>query len=418
MPQQLSDWLRRLEARHPVAVDLGLERCGRVWRRLGSPRPGKRAVTVAGTNGKGSTVAWLAALFAATGRSTVVYTSPHLLAFNERLCFDGEAVTDGQLVAAFESVEAARGNESLTYFEFTTLACFVLAAQRAPDWAVLEVGLGGRLDTVNLVDADLAVITPVGLDHQEYLGADREAIGVEKAGVLRAGIPLVCGEAEPPTSVIRQAERLQCDVYLPGRDYALAPDGRGVRFSMNGRTLNLPVPGLGGVHQHANLGAALAAASLGEPSLWDHAGAVATAVSGLRLPGRLYRPPGQERLVLDVGHNPMAASAVADWLRGQGPVDCVLGMLADKDAEGVATVLAPRVRRWYCAGIEGPRGQGGEQLAARVGAALPDAVIQSRPTVTEALEAAQKAADGGTVLVFGSFRTVSEALACLERRTP
>ncbi|KAA9132065.1 bifunctional folylpolyglutamate synthase/dihydrofolate synthase [Marinihelvus fidelis] len=416
MSPALTDWLALLERRHPVEIDLGLERCGQLWQRLGAPRPGRHVVTVAGTNGKGSTVATICALAQALGWQTAAYTSPHLLVFNERLRINGEPVDDDSLVDAFDAVEAARGDISLTYFEFTTLACLLLSAQRQPDLAVLEVGLGGRLDTVNLVDADVAVITPVGLDHQAFLGNDRETIGAEKAGILRPGIPLVCTETAPPASVLERATRLGCQVHLAGRDYHCEPSAEGVRFRMGAIDLALPAPALAGRHQVDNLGAALAAIAQLRPDLGEEADRVADAIRGVRLPGRLYSPPGHGDVLLDVGHNPMAAAVVAQQLADQAPVVCVLAMLADKDAVAAVTELAPVVGEWHFAGLSGSRGQGGEALAARVGAAVGQAETAVHDRVEIALDAAMRAADGRKVLVFGSFHTVAEAMLALSER--
>jgi len=409
----LAQWLELLEHRHPRAIDLGLARCGRVFARLGHPRPGARVVTVAGTNGKGSAVAWLDGLLGALGHSTAVYTSPHLLRFNERLVMDGETASDTALVEAFEAVDAARQEESLTYFEFTTLACLLLMQRAAPEFALLEVGLGGRLDTVNLVDADLALIMPIGLDHQEYLGPDRERIGAEKAGVLRAGRPVVCGESDPPISVLRVARNLGCPIYRPGREYRHEVIRGGVRFSMDGIEWLLPDPPLPGPHQPANLAAALAAVALLCPEAGNREAALRRGVAAVRLPGRLQRIPGDPRLLLDVGHNPMAAEAVARHLQAAGlqSCHCVLGMLRDKDAEGVAGALARVVEHWHCASLPGLRGQSGPALAARIAGCTKDAMIEAYASVGEALQSARQSAPSDrTILVFGSFETVGAAL--------
>ena len=217
----LETWLVLLEQRHPRTIDLGLERCGLVYERLGSPRLAKKVFAVAGTNGKGSTVAYLAAMSGGLGQRYGTYTSPHILRFNERICIMGEPISDRVLVDAFEKVEMARAEVSLTYFEFTTLAAFLILQRAKLDCAVLEVGLGGRLDTVNLVDADCVLITPIGMDHQEFLGSDLESIAAEKAGIIRAGIPVVCTERDPPASVVQQAEKLDAYLYRRGHEYDL-----------------------------------------------------------------------------------------------------------------------------------------------------------------------------------------------------
>jgi len=415
-PTTLDDWLALLEARHPKTIDLGLERCGRVYRAMGTPRPAPLVITVAGTNGKGSAVAWSCALLEGLGRSTAAYTSPHLLEFNERLRLGKRVVSDAELVAAFGRVETARATESLSYFEFTTLACLDLMHSAQPDVAVLEVGLGGRLDTVNLVDADLAIIMPIGLDHQDYLGPDRETIGAEKAGILRAGIPLVCGESHPPDSVLRRARELDCQVLLPGRDYHIARDDQELLFSMHGQEVRLPLPQLAGRHQDGNLAAALAAVVWLQPDALQRPHELAVGMQGVRLSGRLQAVPADPRLLLDVGHNPLAAEVLARHLETSGPgaVHAVLGMLADKDAAGVASRLAPWVDHWYCAGLSGPRGQEGSAPAARIAACIDPARIDAFQAVPEALaEARRRAVAGDLVLVFGSFQTVAEAMRVL-----
>ncbi len=419
-PRSLDDWLALLEARHPADIDLDLSRCGAVYRRLGSPRPGRRVITVAGTNGKGSTVAWACAALDALDYRQGAYTSPHLLCFNERLRLLGEMVDTATLLAAFEAVEAARGDTSLTYFEFTTLACFTVMAGADLDVAVLEVGLGGRLDTVNLVDADVSVITPVGLDHQVFLGDDRETIGREKAGILRRRRPVVLAESSPPESVLASAQALDCPVSLAGRDFDLSAVSDGaVCFRLGNRTLELPRPSLGGAHQFTNLGGALAAVFTLFPGAWPVMDGVAKrlarAVAGVQLAGRLQvagPPPGY---LLDVGHNPMAATVVRQRLAANASGPCVLGMLADKDAEAVATILAPVVSEFLCAGLrQGGRSQSGEALARRVGAAVPDATVRAFPDVSRALETTRnRPSAGAPTLVFGSFHTAAEALCWL-----
>lgn len=421
MPDSLNQWLARLERRHPRAIDLGLERCGAVYRRLGAPRPAPRVITVAGTNGKGSTVACASAVLRALGQRVGSYTSPHLLRFNERLLIDGVAVDDAALVASFEAVEAARGATSLTYFEFTTLACLRLMAEAELDVAVLEVGLGGRLDTVNLVDANPAVITPIGLDHQQYLGADTETIGAEKAGILRPGQDLVLGQADPPRSVLQRARELGCRCWLPGRDYHFTALADGMAFRLGELDWRLPLPALAGGHQFGNVAAALTAVHLSLPAMAEYPDAVAQAIRSLRLPGRLMQSSRDPRVLLDVGHNPMAAEVVMRHLQASGRSDClcVLGMLADKDAAGVARALDPAVARWHCAGLPGARGQSGPELAGR----LEHAGVYPEPLAHEDVAAAlaqalQEAGPRQTILVFGSFETVARALRHLDQGLP
>lgn len=415
-PAGLAHWLDRLERRHPTEIDLGLERCGEVYQRLGAPRPGRKVITVAGTNGKGSTVAWTDASLKTLGYRTGVYTSPHLLHFTERLQLLGKSVSPEALVAAFEAVEAARGEVSLTYFEFTTLACLLLMSRADLDMAILEVGLGGRLDTVNLVDADVAVITPIGLDHQAFLGNDRETIGREKAGILRVGQQCVCAEREPPESVLAQANALGCRVQRLGEDFELAagPEGQWV-FRLGEWRLALPGLVLSGPHQQDNLAAALTAviSLVGDshPALQK----LPAALREVRIKGRLQRIDAAPGYLLDVGHNPMAAEAVARALHDEAPMVAVLGMLADKDAEGVAEALSACVGTFVCAGLAaGQRAQDGATLAARVSSVADSAQVIAMNTVEQAMaQATALAGDHGPVLVFGSFHTVAEAMTWL-----
>jgi dihydrofolate synthase/folylpolyglutamate synthase len=416
----LSDWLSLLENRHTSQVDLGLDRCGTVYERLGSPRPARRIITVAGTNGKGSTVAWMCAALDALGLSHGAYTSPHLLRFNERLRLQHREVDTDTQLAAFETVEAAREDTSLTYFEFTTLACLHIMAASDLDVAVLEVGLGGRLDTVNLVDTDLAVITPIGLDHQAFLGEDRLTIGREKAGILRTGKPLVAGEAQPPVSVLERATELGCPVLVPTRDFDLEPIAEGrLGFRLGERTLEFAEPPLAQAHQRQNLATALAAVLTLEAPGPGFGKRLGPALASTRMPGRLQRMGANPGFLVDVGHNPLAAAVVQAALDAEGlSGPCVLGMLADKDAESVARLLAPSVTAFYCAGLEDDwRGQTGNTLAERVASAVEERSVTPFPTVRSAMAAARAAAGPGeSVLVFGSFHTAAQALGWLQQK--
>lgn len=414
----LDAWLALLERRHPLSIEMGLERCGEVYRRLGAPRPGRRVFTVAGTNGKGSTVAYLAALCGALGLRHGTYTSPHIFRFNERICINGDAADDDTLVRAFEQVEAARADVSLTYFEFTTLAGLLILHQQELDCAILEVGLGGRLDTVNLVDADCAVITPIGLDHQDYLGPDLDSIATEKAGIIRAGVPVVCSQQAPPTPVLQTAAKLQAPLYRRRADFDLSEDpcanGEGLRFVRAGKALAVPLPPMPGAHQHDNLATALCAFSVLYPDCFAKRRAIAGAIRAVRVPGRLERVGESPEILLDVGHNAQAAEAVAACLaqRDQGQDSntlCVLGMLADKPAEDVALAMQGICSRWICAGLPGARGQTGVALARRVVTALPGADVQGVTSVEAAMQAAVATHGINRILVFGSFVTIAAA---------
>jgi dihydrofolate synthase/folylpolyglutamate synthase len=413
MTAKLDDWLAKLEHRHFRAIDLGLERCGQVFRNMGSPRPASKIFSIAGTNGKGSVAAYISSILDVSGFKYGTYTSPHILRFNERISIGGRAVSNSDIVRAFEVVEAALNGVSLTYFEFTTLAAFHVMHGAGLDSAVLEVGLGGRLDAVNLVDADCAVITPIGLDHQDYLGPDREAIGFEKAGIMRTGRPVVCGDPDPPQSVCAQASKISATLLRTGVDFEMKPGPGRLEFSMGDHRMVLEHPPLAGRHQAANLGVALAALGQVFPAVFEDSSLLHRGIAATRMSGRLQRLDSDRRVLLDVGHNPMAASVVAEYLAGAAPgrVLCVIAMLADKDVEGVAAELVHEVDDWLCAGLAGSRGQDGAALCARIGSQLAGVEPRSFDTVAAALASAlAEAAPGDTILVFGSFETVAAAL--------
>ena len=422
MPLSLDEWLELLESRHHKTIDLGLERCREVWRQMGSPRPASKLFTVAGTNGKGSTVAYLCAMLQGLGYSNGSYTTPHLLHYNERVQINGMCARNEQLLAAFERVESARGNVSLTYFEFGTLAAIDIMSREQLDFAVLEVGLGGRLDAVNILDADCAVITPVGLDHQEYLGDNRETIGREKAGIIRPRTPLICGEADPPDSVLAVAASEQAPLCRLGREFDVRLEGNTVDFIKGSLAWSLPVPRMSGEHQVNNMATAVAAMLELVPESAHRMQVMARSLEAVTVPGRLQQVSAGPLVLVDVGHNPLAAGAVAQAIsrvaknRPEMKCFCVIGMLMDKDAELVATILEPMVSAWYCAGLPGERGQSGAQLAGRVGAVLEDGQITACHDVNEALDlAVEECGPADCILVFGSFLSAAAALARWER---
>lgn len=425
----LDEWLALLEQRHPCDIELGLERCGAVYRQLGSPRPARQVFTVAGTNGKGSTVAYLAAMSAALGQRVGSYTSPHIFHFNERISIRGEMVTDACLVRAFEQVEKARAGVSLTYFEFTTLAALLVLEQADLDCAVLEVGLGGRLDTVNLVDPDCAIITPIALDHQDFLGSDINSIAAEKAGIIRAGVPLVCTQADPPGPVLARATALQAPVYRRTLDFdllagdVLATPTRTLLpplcFQQAEQSIHVPQPPMGGKHQRDNLAAALSALVLLNPGCFVKAEEISVAIRNCSVAGRLQLLGTAPEILLDVGHNALAADAVAAYLQASArpQVTCVLAMLADKAAESVALSLDKVCQRWLCADSPGPRGQSGKALMRRLKTTLPAAQLSCFKTLSEAMyEAVASTGERDTILVFGSFSTVASVTKWLKKR--
>ena len=420
-PLTLHDWLARLERQHPRAIDLGLERVREVAQRMNLGKPARCVVTVGGTNGKGSTVAFVEAIARASDLRVGAYTSPHLLAYNERVRIDGRDVGDDGLVEAFEAVEAARGEISLTYFEHGTLAALWLFERANLDLAVLEVGLGGRLDAVNIVDADVAVVTTVDIDHVDWLGNEREAIGFEKAGIARAWKPLVLGEDDPPASVLRHAYAIGASAIRANCDFLFAPvDDTTWHWREPGFELQLPMPRLSAPAQVRNAATAIAALRASDLAIPHEAWA--RGIVEANVPGRLqsFERNGIE-IVVDVAHNPQAAGELAAWLAAhppQGRVFAVFAALADKDVAGIVGKLAARVDRWWIAGLEdaGPRGQGVAALAANLaGTAAADA--SRAADVAAALAAARaQARAGDRVLVFGSFHTAAAALQALDAR--
>ena len=420
--RSLGEWLAYLEQLHPTAIDMGLERSQKVLARLALGKLAPRVVTVTGTNGKGSTCAFVASLLRAQGLKVGVYSSPHLLRYNERVLIDGQEASDERLCAAFAAVEAARGDISLTYFEMGTLAAFWLFYQSQLDAVVLEVGLGGRLDTVNVVDADLALVTSIGVDHVDYLGDTREQVAFEKAGIFRQGKPALCGDLDPPQPLLDKAAELAAPLFLRGRDFDLAGgDGhwswRGT--AVTGEPVALPdLPLLDLPMENAAL-ALQAYLLMGLP--WD-AGQIRQALLDTRITGRLDRRllSWQGRpveLLLDVGHNPHAAEYLARRLAARplnGRRLAVFGLLADKDLDGVVAPLQGLVDDWAVAPLDTPRSRPAAELAA----ALTNlgAAVKSYASVDAALEGqcAQATADD-QILLFGSFFCVAQALEWLER---
>ncbi len=409
----LADWLVWQETLHPKGIDLGLDRVRAVARRLGLWPDAPPTITVAGTNGKGSSVALLEAILAAAGYRTGAYTSPHLLRYNERIRVGGVEAGDETIRRVFERVDAARGEVSLTYFEFGTLAALAIFQEAGVQALILEVGLGGRLDAVNCLDAHCALVTAIGIDHTEWLGPTRESIGFEKAGIFRAGRPAVCADPDPPASLGDHARRIGARLYRRGPDFDRRwADGAWSWWSGDRCLDGLPPPLLAGEHQLDNAAGVLMALAALEDSLPVDRAAIVAGLGQARLPGRCQVLPGALEWILDVSHNPHGATVLARCLASRpraGHTRAVVGMLADKDIAGVAAVLAPVIDHWYAAGLEPPRGCSGESLAARLraGGAHP---VTAFPEVAAACRAAaEDAATGDRVLVFGSFFTVAAA---------
>ncbi|NBB11675.1 bifunctional tetrahydrofolate synthase/dihydrofolate synthase [Pseudomonas sp. SLFW] len=418
--RSLSDWLSYLEQLHPSAIDMGLERSRQVALHIGLRRPAPRVITVTGTNGKGSTCAFVASLLQAQGLKVGVYSSPHLVRYNERVQVQGVEATDEQLCEAFDVIEKARGDISLTYFEMGTLAAFWLFEQAALDAVVLEVGLGGRLDAVNLIDADMALVTSIGVDHAEWLGNTRESVSFEKAGIFREGRPALCGDIDPPQPLLDQASALKCPLSLRGTDFDLtlgASSWHWFGTGADGQRVELrDLPLLDLPMQNAAL-ALQAYLLLGLP--WQEA-SIRQALSNTQVTGRLDRRSFEWQgkplhVLLDVGHNPHAAVFLAQRLN-QRPIKgkrlAVFGLLNDKDVDGVLSELTACFESWAVAPLPTPRSRSAQEIAE----ALQNlgAVVTSYPSVAQALEAqcAHATADDEIVL-FGSFYCVAEALEWL-----
>jgi len=419
----LGEWLAYLEQLHPSAIDMGLERSQKVLARLALGKLAPRVVTVTGTNGKGSTCAFVASMLRAQGLKVGVYSSPHLLRYNERVLIDGQEASDAQLCEAFAAVEAARGDISLTYFEMGTLAAFWLFHRSGLDAVVLEVGLGGRLDTVNVVDADLALVTSIGVDHVDYLGATRELVAFEKAGIFRQGKPALCGDLDPPQPLLDKALELAAPLFLRGRDFDLASAESGWHWrgtTADGVQVELrDLPLLDLPMENATL-ALQAYLLMGLP--WD-AGQIRQALLDTRITGRLDRRmvnwQGKRiELLLDVGHNPHAAEYLARRLSARplkGRRLAVFGLLADKDLSGVLEPLQGLVDEWAVAPLQTPRSRPAAELAG----ALTNlgVAVKSYASVDAALEGqSAQATAGDQILLFGSFFCVAEALEWLGRQ--
>jgi dihydrofolate synthase / folylpolyglutamate synthase len=423
----LAEWLELQDSVHPQTIDLSLERVTAVAGSLGILTPAFRVLTVGGTNGKGSVAAHAEALLRAAGTATGLFTSPHLLRYNERIRVGGAEVGDAELIEAFERIEAARGTTTLTFFEYNTLAALLIFAARAVEVAVLEVGLGGRLDATNLVAPDVAVVASVGLDHREWLGESLEAIGAEKAGIFRAGRPAVLGTADMPSSVFTRIATLGARALVAGRDFSWELTGERWRYRGAGLALDDLAPSaLAGSIQYRNAATALTAvgalaASAPLPAALDRR-TVNTALAGVRLAGRFQIVPGEVEWILDIAHNEPAARVLATHLRehgrpGGGAVAAgrtlaVTGVLADKDAAGIAAALAPQIDHWIVCTLPGARGAGAAALAERMQLA-PGRFTLAASVAEGCARARALARPADRVVVFGSFHTVGPALEWL-----
>ena len=420
--RSLQQWLAYQQGTHSSAIDLSLERVREVASRLRLLEWHCPIATVAGTNGKGSTATLLAQLLHANGRRVGLFTSPHLLRYNERVQIDTVAVSDATLTAAFEQIEAARGSITLTFFEYGTLAALMAFRQAQVEAMVLEVGLGGRLDATNILDADVALLCSIGLDHRQWLGETLEAIGAEKAGIFRPQQRVVLGSAQMPNSVWQRLRELDCRALVAERDFSWHIDGPGFeaeRWQYRSEACSLkqlPAPTLRGAIQYRNAATALSAFQLlGVAGACDHA-RLSDALRSVRLPGRFQVIPGEVEWILDVAHNEPAAQVLARALSARPPRGrslAVVGMLGDKDAPAITRALDPHIDRWIVTGIEDePRGLSAAALAARL-PALRGSLDQEQTVGAGCARAQREARPGDRVVVFGSFHVVGPALAWL-----
>jgi dihydrofolate synthase/folylpolyglutamate synthase len=430
LPLTLSDWLAVLESRHAKAIDMGLQRVAQVKNNL-NIQFDCPVITVGGTNGKGSTCAMLESILLQAGYRVGLYIKPHFLKFNERARINGELATDEALVASFAAVEARRGEVSLTYFEFTTLAIMQLFAESKLDVVILEVGLGGRLDAVNVIDPDVSIVTSIDIDHTDYLGDSREQIGYEKAGIFRPGRTAICGDPVPPQSLVDHAKAIGADLWLFGRDFNYSGDKQ--QWNYGGRQQRrsaLGYPSLRGANQLLNASAALAALEALRQRLPVGAQEIRNGLALVELPGRFQVMPGRPTVILDVAHNPHAAAALAQNLDNMGfhPYTyAVFGAMHDKDIDGLIACMKSRIDYWCVTDLPSPRAATAKQLeatlmAAGVGLLRPEdqhqaepepaAAIQRYASPTEAYQdALKRAGENDRIVVFGSFFTVAGVMS-------
>lgn len=416
----LQGWLTWQESLHPRTIDLGLERVDQVFRSLHSDYQKPPTITVAGTNGKGSCVAFLESIYRAQGYRVGTYTSPHLLKYNERIKIQGEPVSDALICSAFERIESVRNNISLSYFEFGTLAALDIFSRSAIDLQLLEVGLGGRLDAVNIIDPDAAIITSICIDHADWLGDTREIIGREKAGIFRPHVPAIVGDQEPPASLTECAAANKAPIFHIGREFGYQKHAQGWDwFGVDRRLEDLPEPGLKGEHQYRNAASAILAVMTLQGVLPVGSSAIAQGLNTVQLTGRFQLIKGNIPVLLDVGHNPQAVRTLAEHLRnyysGQN-IHAVFSMMKDKDIGGVLGVMKPVVKDWYFAPLpDNPRCAPETQMREMFSQNSIADVNFGFANFTEAFAAARKKAEkDDLLLVFGSFFLVSEYLAGLQ----
>lgn len=416
----LQGWLDWQEGLHPKKIDLGLERAGRVFRMLNPESIKPPTITVAGTNGKGSCIAFLEAIYRAQGYRVGSYTSPHILKYNERIKIDGVPVDDESICAAFERIESVREETSLSYFEFGTLAALDIFWQAGLDVQLLEVGLGGRLDAVNIIDADATLITSICIDHCDWLGETREAIGREKAGIFRAGVPAIVGDPEPPDSLLQSAQAKGAPVFCIGKNFFYQKKAAGWDWIADNRqVLDLPAPALKGEHQYRNAATVLSTIYFMEDNLPVREEMVRKGLSEASLQGRFQIIDGEVPVLLDVGHNPQAVRTLVDYIAQIFPGRCihaVFSMMKDKDIKGVIDIMKPVVFNWYVSPLLNPRSATEQVMRDCFNTCNVDSVQFGFSDFTATFTKARKnAVKGDLILVFGSFFLVSEYLARIEK---
>lgn len=413
MPKSLHEWLTHLESLHPKTIALGLERVAEIKQRL-QLAPSFPVIVVGGTNGKGSVCAMLEAMLHAAGYRVGCYTSPHLLAYNERVRIGKRPASDAELCASFEQIERIRGDIPLTYFEFGTLAAMQCFIAHEVEVAILEVGLGGRLDAVNVFDSDCAVVTSIAIDHADYLGDTREQIAFEKAGIFRAGKVAVFGDTDMPDAIATQAQKIGAQLWCLGNEFSFKAGE--LQWDYQGKTKrsSLPFPALRGAFQLNNASTVLAVLEALQERLPVSMAAVRRGLMEVELPGRFQVMPGKPELILDVAHNPHAAHSLAKTLSSMPPCPktyAVCAMLKDKDMAGVVRELIWQVDVWLVAGIAAARGATAEELSRVVQQELMDGEVLTFATVSDALHhACKEAGENDRIVAFGSFYTVAEAM--------
>jgi len=417
--RSLHDWLTYQETLHPENIELGLERVNDVWRRIQDSDFSCPVILVGGTNGKGSTVACLESIYSQAGYNAATYTSPHLLQYNERIRLAGKMVSDEQLISAFEAVEKARENIPITYFEFGTLTALMIFSMENPDIVILEVGLGGRLDAVNIVEPDISIITSIALDHTDWLGDTIEEISAEKAGIARPGKPCIIGQSEAPGSLISKLSDIGADLYRAGLDYRIINHGDcswgwlSEAVSLDG----LPMPALAGEYQLENCAAAICAVELLSNRLPIVADNIASGLENIRLAGRYESFKGQPDIIFDVAHNPAAALALSRLLEhdeARGRTLAVFAMQSNRQAEAFVEELSGYIDTWYVCKLENVLGHEADQLALSIRHVDPAANVVECGSVKQAIVlAGQTAHKEDRIIITGSFHTVAEAKIAL-----